>query len=407
MRVPLYKHQAEAVDILRSGSILCGGVGTGKSRTALAYYYTHICGGKLVDGVSRSQEVPLYIITTARKRDTFEWARECAIFGLSSEIRDTKGRDVVVDSWNNIKKYVDVTGAFFIFDEQRVVGKGAWVKAFLKITKSNQWILLTATPGDTWIDYVPVFIANGYYKNRTQFERRHVVYAPMSKFPKIVRYLHEDELEHIRNKIVVYMDYSREAIQHDEWVTTLYSKPEYEKVYKDRWDIENNEPIKNLSRYCYLQRKVANQSDDKLFALLAVLEEHPRAIIFYSFDYELEMLRKLCDDEGIEFSEWNGHRHEPLPTGGKWLYLVNYSAGAEGWNCTQTDTIIFFSLTYSYKTLHQARGRIDRLNSPYTDLYYFYLVSNAEIDQRIRYVLKNKKNFNERDFASDLGFSFA
>ena len=299
----LYEHQREAVGHLRSGSVLCGGVGTGKSRTALAYFLEVICK----DG---AEQVPLYIITTARKRDTFEWAGECASCGLSSEIRDTKGREVVIDSWNNIKKYVDVTDAFFIFDEQRVIGKGAWVKAFLKITKHNRWILLTATPGDSWIDYVPVFVANGYFKNRTEFTKRHVIYAPMSKFPKILRYLHEDELEELRDRVLVNMEYEKEASQHDKWIYSTYNHKAYNRVLKDRWDILNDEPVQNLARYCYLQRYVVNVDPDRMLDLADICEGNPKLIVFYNFDYELELLRKFCTELCYPYAEWNTDKRQ-------------------------------------------------------------------------------------------------
>ena len=210
MAVELYDYQIAAVKKMRNGCILCGGVGSGKSRTALAYYYLQNGGNPDclmgVEDYVAMDDPPkdLYIITTARKRDTMEWEGDLSPFLLSvHEDVNLYSNQIVVDSWNNIKKYEDVKDAFFIFDEQRVIGSGAWVKAFLKITKSNQWILLSATPGDTWQDYIPVFIANGFYKNRTEFIREHVVYSRFSKYPKIDRYLNTGRLIRLRNCILV------------------------------------------------------------------------------------------------------------------------------------------------------------------------------------------------------------
>ena len=402
--VTLYPYQLDALRRMKNGCILCGGVGSGKSRTGLAYYYVlnegKIAPSKQQPYTSMHQPPALYIITTARKRDTGEWESELAPFQMSTDPSRTPYTNiVVVDSWNNIKKYENVKDAFFIFDEQRVVGKGAWVKSFLRITKSNQWILLSATPGDTWTDYIPVFIANGFYKNRTEFVREHVVYSMATKFPKVDRYLSTGKLLRLRREILVDMDFKRPTESHHEDVYCSYDILGYKDVIRRKWDPYKQEPIQNAAGYCYILRKIANTSADRQLKLLEILEQHPRAIIFYNYDYELEILRGLEYGYGVAVAEWNGHKHEPIPKTNKWVYFVQYTAGAEGWNCTTTDTIIFYSQTYSYKTLEQAAGRIDRLNTPFHDLYYYHLKSRSSIDISIGRALASKKQFNERKFA--------
>jgi hypothetical protein len=396
--VQLYDYQREAVDRMKTGCILCGGVGSGKSRTALAYYYKEN-GGKLgTENYCSMKDPPdLYIITTARKRDTQEWEGEMIpfLFSTNPEVGTIYQHKVVVDSWNNIGKYKEVAGAFFIFDEQRVIGNGKWVKAFLKITKSNGWVLLSATPGDTWQDYIPVFIANGFYKNRTQFTEEHVVYSHGSKFPKIDRYLSTGRLMRLRDRILVTMDYRKETVAHHEDIHVDYNVALYKDIGRSRWDPFEKKPIESAAGLCYLWRKVVNSDPSRQDALLALLLDHPKAIIFYNFDYELEILKKLGYAKGTEVAEWNGHKHQPLPSGEAWVYLVQYTAGCEGWNCVSTDTIIFFSQNYSYKVMVQASGRIDRLNTSYTDLFYFHLKSRSGIDLAIARALKDKKNFNE------------
>ena len=400
----LRDYQLEAIGKMKNGCILNGGVGSGKSLTSLSYYYLQ--NGGSLEFLSGKDYIPmpnppkdLYIITTARKRDTFEWEGELSHFLLSTHKELNKyDNKVIVDSWNNIQKYKDVEDAFFIFDEQRVVGSGAWVKAFLKITKKNQWILLSATPGDTWSDYIPVFIANGFYKNKTEFMREHAVFSRFSKYPKIEKYIGTGRLIRQRREILVDMKFERETVQHHYDIYVEYDNKLYKDVMKRRWDIWNDEPITNAGGLCYALRKIVNSHESRSTKLLELFETHQKMIVFYNFDYELEILKSLYFGEGVIVAEWNGHKHEPTPTGNRWVYLVQYTAGAEGWNCITTDTIVFYSLNYSYKIMHQSAGRIDRLNTPYKDLHYYYLKSRSGIDLAIERALNDKRKFNESSF---------
>lgn len=397
----LYGYQLSAIQRMKNGCILCGGVGSGKSRTALAYYHISQRGELGTDEFIPMGDPPkdLYIITTARKRDTLEWEGELSPFLLSSKKEyNLYSNTVVIDSWNNIKKYMDIKNAFFIFDEQRVVGSGAWVKSFLKIAKSNEWILLSATPGDRWEDYIPVFIANGFYKNKTEFIREHIVWKRFSKFPQVERYINTGRLVRLRCSILVSMDFKRQTVPHHEDIYTGYDVTAYKDICRNRWDIWNDKPLMNAADYCYALRKLVNTDDERQAMLVRLIREHPKSIIFYNFDYELELLKVLCYKNNIPFAEWNGHKHQEIPSTDSWTYLVQYNAGAEGWNCIKTDTIIFYSQNYSYKVMVQASGRIDRLNTPYTDLYFYHLKSRSGIDLAISKALTSKKKFNETAF---------
>lgn len=381
----LLPHQQSALSQLRSGSILWGGVGTGKSRVAIAYY------------MKKERPKNIFVITTAKKRDSLDWDGEAAAFGISKYEDSTIAGVLTVDSWNNIDKYTETKGCFFVFDEQRLVGSGAWVKAFLKIAKENVWLMLSATPGDTWLDYIPVFIANGYYKNRTEFKREHVVYAPYTKFPKVSRYLGEQKLIRIRSEILVHMPYMKETIRRNKTIFVEHDDVLLQNVIKTRWDPYKNRPIRDITELFMVMRKVVNSNESRLRAVKDVLRQHGRLIVFYNFNYELEALRGL---NGLEWTvaEWNGHKHEEIPDSDKWVYLVQYAAGSEGWNCIETDAMLFYSLTYSYKNFCQAFGRIDRMNTLYQNLYYYSLRSKSLVDAAIWRSLLAKRSFNASQF---------
>ena len=404
MSVKLNGYQLEAVCKMKNGCILVGDVGSGKSRTALAYYFMKVCGAELeINGIGERKPMKkprdLYIITTAKKRDSKEWVAELTPFGINTK---NGTATIKIDSWNNIKKYKDVYGAFFIFDEQRLVGSGAWVKAFYNIARKNQWILLSATPGDTWTDYIPVFVANGFYKNKTEFTRAHCLYSPfITKYPKLEGYRDEGILMQHKMDISVILRVDRKTTPYHVRIMFDYDKELYKKVWRDRWDPYEDEPIQETGKLMYLLRKVVNENDNRFRKVHDILQSHQRAIIFYNYSYELHGLRELCRRDDIAYGEWNGEVHSDIPDTERWAYLVQYSAGCEGWNCITCNCMIFFSLSYSYRMTKQAEGRIDRMNTPYEDLWYYQFKSTAPIDLAIARALAHKKDFNERRFLKD------
>jgi len=383
--VKLYPHQEKAVSELSNGCVLRGGVGSGKSLVAAAYY------------VKNETPKPVIVITTAKKRDSLDWESTFAKYGIGTELSVYGGR-LTVDSWNNIHKYKETVDTFFIFDEQRLVGSGSWVKAFIAIAKRNRWILLSATPGDTWMDYVPVFVANGFYKNKTDFTRTHVVWRPYTKFPVVDRYVSEGRLRRHRDSIVVDMPYERHTVRHEQVISCDYDRERFKRVVKERWNIFTDEPIQQVAEFFSVLRRITNSDPSRIAEVRRAAERSPKLIIFYNFNYELEILREFCQEVGTPYAEWNGHKHEDIPKTDRWIYLVQYTAGAEGWNCIETDSILFYSLNYSYKLFEQSKGRIDRLNTPFSNLYYTVLSSNSPVDTAILKSLKAKTTFNEQKF---------
>jgi hypothetical protein len=383
----LRPHQKKALSRLKSGKILWGGVGSGKSLVAVAYY---------------AQEYStrnVYVITTAKKRDSLDWNREFARFGVGPSPDATVAGVLQVDSWNNIHKYTTVRNAFFVFDEQRLVGSGGWVKAFLHIARQNDWILLSATPGDNWLDYVPCFIANGFYKNRTEFKARHVVYKAYTKFPVVERYLETGRLIRLRQQILVHMPYERLTTRHTIFIPVPHDVEAMDMVMKKRWNPWKQKPIRNGAERYALMRKVVNTHPSRLQVLRKKMIEHPRLIVFYNFDYELEILRSI---EDVPRAEWNSHKHEEIPQTDKWVYFVQFTAGAEAWECTETNATFFWSQNPSYKVTEQAYGRMDRLNTPFGNLFYYLPMSDAWIDKAMRRAFEEKKDFNMSVFHDQL-----
>ena len=403
MAVDLRPHQVDAIRRMKDGCILCGGVGSGKSRTALAYFFLSEGGRISRDGREIDISVKpkdLYIITTAQKRDKMEWEDELVHFLMyeADDVKSAWGNKITIDSWNNISKYKDISGAFFIFDEQRLIGNGVWVKTFWKIAKYNRWILLSATPGDRWEDYIPVFVANGFYRNRTEFLKMHAVMNRFSKYPKIDKYLGIPRLVAYRKAILVDMPVEKNTVLHHETIMTEYDRLAVREFLKTRWNPYDNEPIQNASSFTYVFRRIVNSDPSRILKVLEIVEQKKKAIIFYNYNYELEILKNTCYGQNVEIAEWNGKKHQPIPDSDEWVYLVQYNAGCEGWNCIKTDTIIFYSQNYSYRVMTQAAGRIDRLNTPYSDLYFYHLKSASKIDLAIDQALKSKKKFNEGRF---------
>ena len=387
LQATLKPHQVEAISNLSNGKILYGGVGVGKSLTAVGYY------------LMKEAPADVIVITTAKKRDSQDWQREFVRYGISTEGPSCFGGGLTVDSWNNVSKYEDREECFFVFDEQRVVGSGAWVKSFQRIARKNRWILLSATPGDTWIDYIPVFVANGLFRNAAQFKREHVVYAPFAKYPKIVKYLEVSTLEKYRNMLLVEMPYEKHTERIVEWIACEYNPTLYKQVTARRWNVYENRPLKDASEMTRVMRRVVNTDPSRLVELSQALSRHSKVIVYYNFDYELEILRRFSSENGVTWAEWNGKKHQQAPeSDGPWLYLVQYMSGAEGWNCTYSDAICFYSLTYSYRMFEQSQGRIDRMDTPFTKLYYYVFTSDSTIDKAIRNAVQHKKNFNERSF---------
>lgn len=401
----LYPHQEEALKKMFNGCLLNGGTGSGKSRTGLYYFFSK--NGGSYDGKTytpmRGKPPDLYILTTAKKRNDKEWEEELVPFLLypdpKTHIAQRYGNKVIIDSWQNIKKYTDVVGAQFIFDENKISGKGVWAKSFLKITKNNEWIILSATNGDKWEDYETVFLAHRFFRNRTDFRDNHLVYNQYSKFPNVIGYRNETRLCRLRDRLIVDMDFERHTTQIHEDIYCQYDMMKYREAMRKRWDPYKEEPINQASSLCYVLRHIVNEDESRQVKLLELIEDHPRSIIFYNFDFELDILLNLAYPEGTIVAQYNGHCHDKLPESDRWVYIVQYTSGCEAWNTISTDTIIFYSQNYSYKVLVQASGRIDRLTTPYTELHYYHLKSYASIDVAITKALRQKKKFNERKFA--------
>lgn len=306
--------------------------------------------------------------------------------------------ELEVVSWNKIQDYVD-EDAFFIFDEQRLVGKGAWVKAFWKIAANQPWILLTATPADVWVDLMPVFVANGFFENQTEFNTRHVIWARFVKYPKIDGYYDEHILAQMRDAIYVEMPHPVNAEKFEHHYDVGYNRDEEIVLHRDRWNFYEDQPIGDAAELMRLLRINTNLYPGRLEKLKELIAEHKKVIVFYNLNPELEALRVLHTELDIPVAEWNGHVHQPVPQGESWVYLVQYQAGSEGWNCVTTNHVVSYSYPYSYRNFAQSFGRIDRMNTPFGELHHHVLESRSIFDTGIKKAIRRKKNFQASAFA--------
>lgn len=268
---------------MHNGCILCGGVGVGKSHTAVGYYLEN--------------EAPrdVIVITTAKKRDKFDWQKIFQEIGMGTHPESTMAALLTVDSWNNISKYKEIKDAFFIFDEQRLVGSGAWVKSFYEIAKNNHWIMLSATPGDTWLDYVPVFRANGFIKNLTQFKDSHVIQRWTGRYYQVHGYRQVGQLVRWRNQILVDMPYEKHTTRHSHDIWVDFDEAAVKELVKNRWNVLENKPIQDAGELFRVMRRVVYSHESRLDQVRALLKKHPRLIVFYNFDFELDILRTLAN----------------------------------------------------------------------------------------------------------------
>ena len=207
------------------------------------------------------------------------------------------------------------------------------------------------------------------------------------------------------------MTFERHTVQHHEDVFVAYDIDKYRVAMRNRWDPYKNAPIEQAAGLCYVLRRIVNEDESRQMALLEIFENHPKMIVFYNFDYEREILLNLYYGDNVKVAEYSGHAHQPIPIKTinedgeeiytrRWVYLVQYTAGCEGFNCIDTNCIVFYSQNYSYKVMIQAAGRIDRLSTLYTDLYYYHLKSRSGIDLAISRALREKRKFNERKFTN-------
>ena len=381
--IKLLKYQEEAIQKLHSGSVLYGATGSGKSLTGLAYYMR--CWSHL----------DLYIITTSKKRNAGEWEEEIAKLGCPPP--------KAIDSWNRLKNYRMVSDAFFLFDEHKVGGHGKWAQSMITIAKKNKWILLTATPGDVWDDYASIFIANEFVKNKTTWNEDFCIFDRISKYPKIIGYQREDVLKNMRDAVLVPMEYQSEKVPIPYVIPYKVDHEEEAYVLARRKSLRHPEmrAFRNTSAMFAYMRMNLPDKESKIQALADVLKKEPKAIIFYNFTPEKYEIENAARQVNIPFFQYNGQIKDNVPDGDTWVYAVQYTAGAEAWNCITCRTVIFYSMNYSYKVMTQAKGRIDRCNSPFDELHYYYFISpDFEIDQEILNALTRKEKFNEEALAN-------
>ena len=155
-----------------------------------------------------------------------------------------------------------------------------------------------------------------------------------------------------------------------------------------------------LTEMLYQRQLCGAFNADKLKAFEDLLSStQDRIIVFYSFNCELDAIRKICTDAGRPIAEVNGSTKDltAYDENHDSVTLVQYQAGAMGLNLQKANIIVYFTPPVSSELYEQSKKRIHRIGQS-RPCFYYRLICENSIEGRIYETLEKRQDFTEKLF---------
>ncbi|WP_368076685.1 SNF2-related protein [Clostridium tyrobutyricum] len=226
------------------------------------------------------------------------------------------------------------------------------------------------------------------------------------KIKKVTGYKNVDRLKrklHEYGAVFMKTDEVFELPEQIEQKIKIKNTKEYKIFKKDRLITINNTELvgdTSLTKMLYLRQLSSQYNKNKVNQLKDILEStEDRIIIFYNFNKELEIIKKLCEKLDKPISIINGAVKD-LDNFNQYnnsITLVQYQAGAMGHNLQKSNKIIYFSLPLQSELFEQSKKRIHRIGQEKT-CFYWYLITQNSIEEQIYQTLKERRDYTNKLF---------
>lgn len=301
------------------------------------------------------------------------------------------------------------------------------MKNLIKLTKSSYittTLGLSATPfSNSYIDVAPYLILAGFYKNKSQFLKRHIkhfdkYFAPITgpgtgivaksyfKDPDLIT----KRFESIKVSIDTSQYYPKVERFHIKSHLNKDTATQYRQIKLDyKHHINYEYPIQARTEQ---QRLISNHDYEKDLQLLKILQwrkniKQAPVLIFYQYSSSLaNLLQVLTQSYPLyKIKIINGNHRlnfEQAPSNPDTIILIQYQAGGEGLDWQWSNLSIFYEAPVQYEKLVQARGRNVRDKSIMKRVYHYELESANTIDSERWNIMKHHKDFTDSFSVSSL-----
>ena len=181
---------------------------------------------------------------------------------------------------------------------------------------------------------------------------------------------------------------------------------DYKKFMKDRViKIDDKELTgdSTLSKRLYARMLCSAYSKDKIARLIDLVNStSDRVIIFYNFNTELEVLRKVLFDRPISIVNGQVKDLKEYENNDNSVTLIQYQAGAMGLNLQKANRIIYFSLPERSELFEQSKARICRIGQE-KQCYYHIMMCHKSVEEKIYECLLMRKDYTDELFRKEFG----